>query len=82
MLAGGIDGCARQGGECLNTLIENRTSKGGPLRDHWGAQRLTPTADDGTTLDCTIGFDVPVPGMATVVGKVLTGAMIVRPRVQ
>ena len=59
-----------------------RMSKGGLLRGHWGAQRLTPTADDGPTLDYTIGFDASVPGTATVLGKVLTGAMIARPGVQ
>jgi len=58
-----------------NTLIEYKISKGGPLRGHWGVQRLTPTADGGTTLDYTIGFDAPVPGMAAMVGKVLTGSI-------
>lgn len=58
-----------------DTLIEYRISKGGPLRGHWGVQRLTPTADGGTSLDYTIGFDAPVPGMAAVVGKVLTQAI-------
>jgi uncharacterized protein YndB with AHSA1/START domain len=54
-----------------NQLIEYKISKGGPMRNHWGVQRLTPTADGGTTLDYTIGFDLPVPGLAAVVGKVL-----------
>ena len=58
-----------------DTLIEYAISKGGPLRGHWGVQRLTPTADGGTKLDYTIGFDAPVPGMAVVVGKVLTAAI-------
>lgn len=57
------------------SLIEYRITKGGPLKGHWGVQRLTPTADGGTTLDYTIGFDAPVPGMAAVVGKVLTGSI-------
>jgi uncharacterized protein YndB with AHSA1/START domain len=55
-----------------NQLIEYKVSKGGLMRNHWGVQRLTPTADGGTTLDYTIGFDLPVPGLAAVVGRVLT----------
>lgn len=55
-----------------DTLIEYKITKGGPLRGHWGIQRLTPTADGGTLLDYTIGFDAPVPGMAALVGKILT----------
>ena len=58
-----------------NTLIEYKISKGGPLRGHWGKQQLTPTADGGTTLDYTIGFDAPLPGMAAVVAKVLSGGI-------
>ncbi len=54
------------------SLIEYKISKGGPLRGHWGVQRLTPTPDGGTTLDYTIGFDMLVPGMAAVVGRILT----------
>ena len=56
-----------------NSLIEYRISSGGrPLRGHWGVQRLTPTADGGTELDYRIGFDAPGPGMAAVVGKLIT----------
>lgn len=55
-----------------NDLIEYRISKGGPLKAHWGEQRLTPTDDGGTRLDYRIGFNAPAPGMAAVVGKVLT----------
>jgi len=55
-----------------NTLIEYKISKGGPLRGHWGKQELTPTADGGTTLVYTIGFDMPIPGAAGLVGKILT----------
>ncbi len=55
-----------------NSLIEYKISKGGPLRGHWGKQVLTPTLDGGTKLVYTIGFNAPVPGMATLVGKVLT----------
>lgn len=58
-----------------NSLIEYRISKGSPLRGHWGVQRLSSTATGGTHLDYTIGFDAPVPGMASVVGKVLTLAI-------
>ncbi|MEJ7634079.1 SRPBCC family protein [Aeromicrobium sp.] len=58
-----------------HSLIEYKISKGGPLRGHWGVQKLTPTADGGTTLDYTIGFDAPVPGMAPVVGKILTASI-------
>lgn len=54
-----------------DTLIEYRISKGGPLKGHWGRQILTPTADGGTHLDYTIGFDMAVPGAAGVVAKVL-----------
>ncbi len=52
-------------------LIEYKISKGGPLKGHWGVQKLTPTADGGTQLDYTIGFDMPIPGVAGLVGKVL-----------
>ncbi|MGI9085860.1 MAG: SRPBCC family protein [Aeromicrobium sp.] len=55
-----------------NTLIEYRVTKGTPLKGHWGVQRLTPTADGGTQLDYRIGFDAPAPGMAALIGKVLT----------
>jgi uncharacterized protein YndB with AHSA1/START domain len=56
-----------------NSLIEYRITKGGkPLRGHWGVQRLTPTADGGTELDYRIGFDAPVPGVASLVGKAIT----------
>lgn len=58
-----------------NSVIEYRISKGSPLRGHWGVQRLTPTAAGGTHLDYTIGFDAPVPGLAFVVGKILTFAI-------
>ncbi len=53
-----------------NTLIEYKITKGSPLRGHWGKQVLTPTADGGTLLDYTIGFDV-APGLSGLVGKVL-----------
>ena len=52
-------------------LIEYKISKGSPLRNHWGVQKLTPTADGGTQLDYTIGFDMLVPGMAALVGKIV-----------
>lgn len=56
-----------------SSLIEYRISRGGkPLKGHWGVQRLTPTADGGTELDYRIGFDAPGPGMAAVVGKLIT----------
>lgn len=56
-----------------NSLIEYRISKGGnPLSGHWGVERLTPTSDGGTELDYRIGFDAPVPGMASLVGTVIT----------
>jgi len=55
-----------------HSLIEYKISKGGPLRGHWGVQKLTPTADGGTQLDYTIGFDMPIPGLAPLVGKILT----------
>lgn len=58
-----------------HSRIEYEITQGSPLKDHWGKQVLTPTADGGTTLDYTIGFEAPVPGMATVVGKILTGAI-------
>jgi hypothetical protein len=56
-----------------NSLIEYRISKGGaPIRGHWAVQRLTPTNDGGTALDYRIGFDASVPGLAALVGKVIT----------
>lgn len=58
-----------------NTLIEYRITKGGPLRGHWGVQRLTPTPDGGTRLDYRIGFDAPVPGLAFVVARVLSATI-------
>lgn len=47
-----------------NSLIEYKISKGSPIRNHVGTQRLTPNADGGTHLDYTIDFDSPVPGLA------------------
>ena len=54
-----------------HTLIEYAISKGSPLKGHWGRQILTPLPGGGTQLDYTIGFDVPVPGAAALVGAVL-----------
>jgi hypothetical protein len=59
-----------------NTHIEYKITKGGfPLKDHYGVQRLTPTADGGTKLDYTIAFNTVIPGMAGPVAKQLTGAL-------
>ncbi|HUQ00352.1 MAG TPA: SRPBCC family protein [Aeromicrobium sp.] len=59
-----------------NTHIEYEITKGGfPLKNHYGVQRLTPTADGGTELDYTIAFDSVIPGMAPVVAKQLTAAL-------
>ncbi|MGH3456598.1 SRPBCC family protein [Aeromicrobium sp.] len=58
-----------------NSLIEYTISKGTPMKGHWGVQRMTPTADGGTELDYRIGFDAPAPGMAAVVGKVITAQL-------
>ena len=58
-----------------HSLIEYKITQGSPLKGHWGKQQLSPTADGGTRLDYTIGFDAAVPGMAAVVAKVLTGAI-------
>jgi uncharacterized protein YndB with AHSA1/START domain len=55
-----------------HSLIEYTISKGTPMKGHWGVQRLTATSDGGTELDYRIGFDAPAPGMAAVVGKVIT----------
>lgn len=60
-----------------HTLIEYAITKGGPLKGHWGRQILTPTADGGTQLDYTIGFDMAVPGVASLVGKII-GATIAK----
>ncbi|MDF1703657.1 MAG: SRPBCC family protein [Aeromicrobium sp.] len=57
------------------TLIEYKITKGSPLKGHWGRQVLTPTADGGTRLDYSIGFDAVVPGLAPVVAKILTLAI-------
>lgn len=56
-------------------LIEYKITKGSPLKGHWGRQALTPTADGGTRLDYTIGFDAAVPGLAPLVAKILTLAI-------
>ncbi len=56
-------------------LIEYRITRGSPLRDHWGRQELTPTADGGTRLDYTIGCNAVVPGLAPVIAKVLSTAI-------
>ncbi len=58
-----------------NSLIEYTISKGTPMKGHWGVQRMTPTANGGTELDYRIGFDAPAPGMAAVVGKVITAQL-------
>lgn len=54
-----------------NSLIEYKISKGSPIRNHVGTQRLTPNADGGTHLDYTIDFDSPVPGLAAVIKAAL-----------
>ena len=59
-----------------NSRIEYKITKGGfPLKDHYGIQRLTPTANGGTELDYTIAFNSVIPGMAGVVAKQLTAAL-------
>ena len=59
-----------------NSLIEYKITKGGfPLKDHYGIQKLTPTADGGTELDYTIAFNSAIPGLAGVVAKQLTAAL-------
>jgi hypothetical protein len=59
-----------------NTRIEYKITKGGfPLKDHYGIQKLTPTADGGTELDYTIAFNSAIPGLAGVVAKQLTAAL-------
>ena len=55
-----------------NSLIEYKITKGSPLRNHHGIQKLTPTADGGTQLDYTIAFDSKIPGLAGVVAKTIT----------
>jgi len=55
-----------------NSLIEYRITKGHPVRNHWAVQRLTPTANGGTHLDYTIGFDMPVPGAAALIAMIIT----------
>ena len=57
------------------TLIEYRITRGSPLRNHHGVQRLSPTPDGGTRLDYTITFDAVVPGLDKVVAAVLTRAI-------
>jgi uncharacterized protein YndB with AHSA1/START domain len=54
-----------------HSLIEYKISKGSPLKGHWGVQQLTPVEDGGTRLDYTIGFDLPVPGAAGLVGRIV-----------
>jgi uncharacterized protein YndB with AHSA1/START domain len=59
-----------------NTNIEYKITRGGfPLKDHYGVQRLTPTADGGTKIDYTIAFNTAIPGMAGLVAKQLTAAL-------
>ncbi len=57
------------------TLIEYRITRGSPLRNHHGVQRLSPTPNGGTRLDYTITFDAAVPGLDKVVAAVLTRAI-------
>ena len=51
-----------------HTLIEYHITKGSPLRGHLGKQVLTPTADGGTLLAYTIGFNIS-PGLSVLVGR-------------
>ena len=53
------------------SLIEYKITKGSPLKGHWGRQELSPTADGGTQLVYTIGFDTKLPGMTSIVAKQL-----------
>ena len=57
------------------SLIEYKISKGSPLKEHWGRQELSPTADGGTQLVYTIGFNTALPGMAGMVARTLTNAI-------
>jgi uncharacterized protein YndB with AHSA1/START domain len=61
-----------------NELIEYAITGGiSPLKGHWGKQVFTATADGGTELDYTIGFNtvVPVPGLAKAIGAGLTNGI-------
>lgn len=58
-----------------NERIEYKITKGTPLRNHLGVQRLSPSGDGGTLLDYTINFDGPAPGMGWVVAKLLTRSL-------
>ena len=55
-----------------NSLIEYKITKGSPLKNHHGIQKLTPTPDGGTKLDYTIAFDSKIPGLAGPVAKSIT----------
>lgn len=57
------------------SLIEYKITKGSPLKGHWGRQELSPTADRGTQLVYTIGFDTKIPGMAGIVAKQLQAGL-------
>lgn len=57
-------------------LIEYAITSGvTPLRGHWGKQVLTTTADGGTELTYTIGFNAVVPGLAAAIGTGLSNGI-------
>ena len=71
-----FSGSPNRFGDEPNTNIEYKITRGGfPLKDHYGVQRLTPTADGGTKIDYTIAFNTAIPGMAGLVAKQLTAAL-------
>ncbi|NKF22919.1 SRPBCC family protein [Solimonas marina] len=52
--------------------IDYTIIRGGPLKNHLGSIRLTPTADGGTALDYVIRFDGRLPGLGYASGQALS----------
>ena len=52
--------------------IVYRITKGGPLKDHVGVLRFSPTADGGTHLEYDIRIASAIPGLAPIVASGLT----------
>ncbi len=56
-----------------NERIVYRITKGTPMRDHEGTMAFAATAGGGTRLDYRIRLGSPVPGLASLVARVLHG---------
>jgi uncharacterized protein YndB with AHSA1/START domain len=58
-----------------NELIEYEITRGSPLKAHWGRMRFERREGSGSRLIYVIGMDAAIPGLAVLIGRVLTATI-------